>query len=64
MSREAASKLYNALSDNIDYFRQEFEINYAELIGVLEMLKLAIYAHEIEDIDEDDDDNFIADNDA
>jgi hypothetical protein len=44
MSREAVNSLVLEIEKQIDYFRKEFELSYAETVGCLEIIKLNIVA--------------------
>jgi len=35
----SSSRLLEDLTDRIDYFRQEFDITYVQVIGILEVMK-------------------------
>lgn len=53
MSQNGVTRLSEALNDTIDYYKQEYDLNYAEVIGVL-MLIVGDYQHEA--LEESDDD--------
>ena len=43
MSKEAITRLTEDIDNRIDYYRQEYELSYAEVIGVLTILQLVLY---------------------
>lgn len=45
--------LTNDLKSRIDYWRKEAELTYAEVIGVLEILKIDIYTEAVEQADDE-----------
>jgi len=48
MSQDAVNRLGEDIDDRIDYYRQEYEMTYAEIIGLLEMCKLDMYMEALE----------------
>lgn len=44
----ASNKLAEAITEQIDYFRKEFRISYAEAIGVLAMLQHELTAEALD----------------
>ena len=53
---EYVEQLTDKIHDVIDQYRHDGELNYAELIGALEMIKLDI-SMEAMGVDEEDDDD-------
>jgi len=51
MSQEGVEHLCGALDDKINYFRQEYDLTYAEVIGVLEIIKAILLQEAIEEED-------------
>ena len=54
MSKEAIDRLTEDITDRIDYYRQEYDLTYAETIGILAMIQMDLYT-EIKDDAEDGD---------
>jgi len=42
-------QLIEVIEKNIDYFRMEYELTYAETIGALEIIKMNLYDEAVEE---------------
>jgi len=54
MNQGGVDRLKEDIDSRIEYFRQEYDLNYAEVIGVLEMAKLDMFMECLEDGDNDE----------
>lgn len=52
--REGENALQNYIESGLDYIRNEFDLSYAEAIGVLEIIKLNLHQDLLEISKEDD----------
>lgn len=62
-AHDQSEMFYNELSALVDRFKEEFDMTYMQIIGVLEMYKMELFCEAMsvmmtqdEDDDEDDDD--------
>ena len=53
MSTQAVDCLQERINKQIDYCRKEFDMTYAEVVGVLEIVKHDIWNETIEESEED-----------
>ncbi len=51
MSREGVEHLSDALQEKIDYFRKEYTLTYAEVLGVLAIIQTIMCQEAIEEGD-------------
>lgn len=51
MSKQGVEHLTDALQEKIDYFRREYDLTYAETIGVLAILQMSLFAETVEEDD-------------
>jgi len=42
MSKDSTEKFFQKVQEDIEYFRKEFDLTYAELLGALELIKADI----------------------
>ena len=56
MTQESVDAFVDEITNRLEYFRQEFDLTYAESVGALEILKQALIleAFEVDDIDEEE----------
>jgi len=51
MSEKYSTRLYETIMKTLDYFRKEYNLTYAEVIGVIEIIKHTVI---LETYEEDD----------
>ncbi len=56
MSEETTDRFQGEIEKVVDYFRHEYDISYAETVGVLEVVKIGLVVELAVPDDEDEDD--------